>query len=348
MSSKLELRAEIAKLARLLGVGPDQLAYLDKVSPDGVRRFREQVTDSLFDRDQARLGRLAAGSRVMPAQLSATIAQRTLGPVLCARLTGLVEPAKAVAIAGHLDAPFLTDVTVELDPRRAKDVIARIPAELVGMVARELAARGEVVAMGRFVGYLGDDAVRAAMAGIDDVVLLQTAFVMEGKERLDHILSLLPTERLRSITTAAEQHGLWEETLDLLTHLGPERVEQIVDDIDPADLHGLADAVRRDGLWPPLLATAERLTPDQLDRIAERLLGQGLEDELPGLIAAIEASDRWDTGLRMLAGLPPEAKARLAPVASTLNGDERRRALEQAESRGLLDELGPIGEALRG
>jgi hypothetical protein len=345
--SALEARAETAKLARLLSVDPDELGYLIKASPDDVRAFREQVTDVLFERDRARFGRLAAGSRVIPAQLSALIAERTLGPVLCARLAGLIDPAKAIEISKRLPAPFLAAVAIEMDPRRAKDVIARVPAELVATVARELADQHEYVTMGRFVAYLGDDALKAAITGMDDVTLLQTAFVMEGKERLDAILSLLPGERLRTLTTAAEQHRLWEETLDLLAHVGPARVEQIAADIDSDSLHGLAEAVRSDGLWPPLLATAERMSPAQLDRIAQRLLGEGFENELPGLIAAVDASGRWETGLRMLAGLPPGSKTELAPVAATLNGDERKRVLEQAEAHGLLGELGPIADALK-
>jgi hypothetical protein len=347
VSAALEARAETIKLARLLGVEADELSYLQDAPPDDLRRFREQVTDALFARDRARLGRFAAGSRVTPAAIAATIAERALGPVLCARLSGLIEPGKAVEIARRLPPPFLADVAVEMDPRRAVDVIARLPAELIAAVAGELAAREEFVTMGRFVGFLGDDALKAAIGAMDDSTVLQTAFVMERKDRLDRIIALLPPERLDGVIAAADGQHLWPETLDLLMHLHGERRAAIIDRADPDVIHALAEAAGRDELWPQLLEIADQLTPEQLDQVSARLLGEDLERHLPALIEAVDGGDRWETGLRLLAALPPDVKGQMAQIASTLDGAERTRALEQAERHGVLEALGPIGEALR-
>lgn len=306
MSAALDTRVEIVKLARLLGVQPEELDYLGAANPDDVRQFRDQVTDVLFDGDRRRLGGFAAGSRVTPAPVAATVAERALGPVLCARLTALVDPAKAVEIARRLPAPFLAEVAVEMDPRRAKDVIANVPDDLIGQVATELTRRGETVTMGRFVGYLSDHALRAAMGGMDDVALIQTAFVMEGKERLDTILELLPDERARTVILAADEHSMWPETLDLLTNVGSARRAALV----------------------------------------EVSLNAGLEHILPSLIMAVEETDSWESGLRLLVDLPDDLKQRLAPAAESLEEGVRQRALARAQTHGLLDELGPIGEAL--
>ena len=45
-------------------------------------------------------------------------------------------------VAAKLPTEFLADVAVELDPRRASDVIAGMPAEQVAAVTRELTRRG--------------------------------------------------------------------------------------------------------------------------------------------------------------------------------------------------------------
>lgn len=307
MNAALDARVEIIKLARLLGEEEDQLDYLADVQADDVRAFREQVTDVLFDGDRARLGGFAAGSRVTPAPVAATVAQRALGPVLCARLTALLDPGKAVEIAKRLPAPFLAEVAIEMDPRRAKDVISYVPVELTAAIATELGRRGETVTMGRFVAYLRDPAVRAAIGGLDDVAVLQTAFVMEGKERLDHIISLLPTARLRAIIVTADEREMWPETLDLLTSVGAKRRAALV----------------------------ELALEENLDRV------------LPGLISAVETTDSWETGLRLLAELPSGLKQRLVPAAESLDRAQRKRAAKQARAHGLLDQLGPIGEALK-
>jgi hypothetical protein len=306
MTQALDAQVEIIKLARLLGTEPEEHEYLREARPDDIRLLRDQVTDALFDGDRARLGGFAAGSRVVPAMFAATVAERALGPVLCARLTALIEPDKAIEVAKRLPAPFLAEVAVEMDPRRAKDVIAHVPADLIEAVAGELARRGEAVTMGRFVAFLKDPSLRAAMRGIDDSTLLQTAFVMEGKERLDHIISLLPAKRLRSLVVSANEREMWPETLDLLTSVSAKRRAALV----------------------------------------QLAVDEDLEEMLPGLFAAVEEADGWDTGLRLLAELPPELKSQLAPAARGLDKPRRKRALEQARRLKLVDGLGPIAEAL--
>lgn len=246
------------------------------------------MTDALFEGDRERLGRLAAGSRLLPGQLAARIAQRALGPLLCARIAGLVEPAKAVDTARHLPPSFLADVSVQIDPRRARDVIARVPAALVANVAVELAAREEFVAMGRFVGYVSDDAVRAAMSRIEDTALLRIAFTMEGKERLGHMLSLLGDDRLTGVLVAADRAGLWPEALDLLDHLDARRKAQVGERAaaEPGLLESLAQVASEHDLWDLLLPLVSELTPSARERVASVLaeIDEALVERLPDAV----------------------------------------------------------------
>lgn len=223
MSVALETRAEIVKLARVLGDPPEALTYLERVRPEDLRRLREQATNALFEGDRDRLHKLALVSRIIPSPIAAKIAHWALGPLLSARVTGLLDPSKAVDLAKRLPADFLADVAIHLDPRRAREVIERLPAQQVAEIAGELARRDEEVTMGRFVSYLDDEALGASMQNIDDASLLRIAFVMEGKDRLDHVLSLMPEERLAGVMHAADRDGLWPEALDLLDHMSPER-----------------------------------------------------------------------------------------------------------------------------
>ena len=125
----LQARAEMRKLARILERDPGQLAYLEQLSLEELRSLRERVTEYLWSAHGSTLNRLAAASRLLPSAVSATISERAFGPLLSARMAGLVEPSRAVDIAGRLSPTFLADVAVELDPRRASAVIAGIPAE---------------------------------------------------------------------------------------------------------------------------------------------------------------------------------------------------------------------------
>jgi hypothetical protein len=261
VTTALETRAEIIKLARVLGTPEDQLGYLERASPEDLRALRERATDTLFEKDHERLHKLALASRILPSSIAAVIARWALGALLSARVTGLLSPSKAVEIAKRLPASFLADIAVELDPRRAAEVIERMPAWQVGEVAAELTRRNEHVAMGRFVAYLGDEAISAAMEQIDDAGLLRIAFVMEGKDRLDHVVGLLPEQRLAGVMRAADRAGLWPEALDLLDHLSPERKGALAE-IATAEglLESLAQTANAEGLWDIVLPVIPLMT----------------------------------------------------------------------------------------
>lgn len=228
MSENLEVRAEILKLARLLGREPASLSYLERVAADDLRRLREQVTEALFNSHLGTLRRLAAASRLLPVAVVAQMGERVFGPLLSARIAGLLEPDRAVEMAARLPVGFLADVAIELDPRRASDVIARIPPDQVAAVTAELAARHEYVTMGRFVGHMPEASTRAALTELDAGAVLQVALVLENKDGLDRLAELLGDERIDEMISTADDAGLGEEALELLEYLPAERREAIV------------------------------------------------------------------------------------------------------------------------
>jgi len=316
VSVALETRAEVIKLARVLGTPADQLGYLERAAPDDLRALREQATDKLFEGDRDRLHKLALASRLLPATIGAAISRWALGALLSARVTGLLVPRKAVEIAKHLPASFLADIAVELDPRRAREVIERMPAWQVGEVAAELARRNEHVAMGRFVGFLGDEAITAAMEQIDDAGLLRIAFVMEGKDNLDHVVGLLPEERLAGVMHSADRAGLWPEALDLLDHLSDERKGALAE-IATAEglLESLTQTANADGLWDvvlpviPLMTEASRLSLARLRIVEDR-------DALAAILETAAAHDLWAALLPIVDHLPAGSRDIVASLAA--------------------------------
>lgn len=333
MTPMLEARAEILKLARVLGCEPRALAYLEKVPPDDIRRVREYATDTLFDADRERLARIAWASRLLPSQLVASIGERVFGALLCARITGLLEPSRAVAVARRLPAPFLAEIAVELDPRRASEVIARTPADRVAEVARELLRRGEHVAMGRFVAYLSDEALAACIEVIDDASLLRIMFVLEGKEeRLDHLVGLLPQDRLAGIIRAAAVEGLWAETLDLLGSVGDRRTEQLAELAarqDDAVLDGMVRAAQDQRLWDAVLPIAVRMRESSRRRFSGIASIQD-EDVLAAVVRAAARQSLWNELLPLVTLLPRDSQRRVAAAASTLARPVFQRVIEDA------------------
>jgi hypothetical protein len=190
----MERAAEIEKLARLLGVEIDRLSYLSALDPEEIRALREAATDRLFDADRGLLDKLAAGAAIVPDGLAATLSQKAFGPLLTGRMTSIVDPKKAISVAKKLPYDFLADVAVELDPRRAAAVLRGLPPDHIAATSRVLVERGEWVAMGRFVGHLSDDAIRAVAAGLDDESLVRLTPLIEDPGGIDRVAALLGWE----------------------------------------------------------------------------------------------------------------------------------------------------------
>jgi hypothetical protein len=223
--ARFATRAEIMKLARMLGTEPTELSYLEHVPAEDLRELREQVTAVFFDSDGGgTLGRLAAASRVLPVAVVAKIAEGAFGPVLAARLAGLLDPGRAADVAARLPTSFLAEVAVHLDPRRASDLLARIPPERIAEVAAILVAQAEHVTLGRFVGHLPDQAIVLALREMDDLTVLRVAFVLEDLGSIDRVLGLIEQSRLDALVDAAVGTELWPDVLELVAEVGePQR-----------------------------------------------------------------------------------------------------------------------------
>ncbi|MHB8692277.1 MAG: hypothetical protein ACYDHH_13625 [Solirubrobacteraceae bacterium] len=349
MSEALETRAEILKLARLLSVNEGELAGLRPLTATELRELREQATERLFSAGAPLLHRIGAAAKMLPSGLVATIAERAFGPLLCARAAGSVDPGKAIDVARRLPAEFLADTAVELDPRRVAPIIAGVPADLVVGVARILGQRGEHVTMGRFLAYVPDHAIAAAIGALSDEAMLRTAFVLEHKDRLDHAVSLLPPLRLPGIIAAASQLQLWGEALDLLDHLSDERrapIAEIFAAQEPEVIAGLVAAVSEAGIWDALLPIVSLMSEEGLRRLAtmpafheRRILAQIID------AASEPGSALWRDLAPLVAELPPDVQQVVADLVSVLPDD--RIAAVVAEAASSPSALEPLIGALR-
>ena len=239
------MNPEILKLARALAVEPERLAYLAEVDTRDVRRLREQVTTTLFDANLVVLERMALASKLLPAPVVAKIAEKVFGPLLCARIAGLVDVSRGVDVAKRLSPAFLASVAAELDPRRATAIITRIPVPTVVAVAEELNRREDWITLGRFVDHLPDETVGRCVRLLDDAGLLRTAYLLDDPSRIDHVLGMLGEQRLpRLVRIAAEDETLWPPAIALLSQLSEEHravVRPLLADL-PADLRKRAES----------------------------------------------------------------------------------------------------------
>jgi hypothetical protein len=107
MSERLENRAEIVKLARLVAVDPAELGFLEALPSRALREYREDATEQLFEADAAMFRRIGAAAKLIPSGLIASIAERAFAPLLCVRATGAVETSKELDVLRRLPPEFV-------------------------------------------------------------------------------------------------------------------------------------------------------------------------------------------------------------------------------------------------
>lgn len=206
--NQLALQAEHLKLARLLGCDEATIANMKGLDVDALRKLRDACTSMLFDGDRERLQKVVASSRLLPKALKAIVAEKALGPTLGSRVAGLLPPDEAADIAKRVSLAFNTEVTLQIDPRSAVDLLRRIPVSLVVAVTREVLKRGEYIAMARFVDALSDEQIKASMAVLDDEAMLRIGFFVESPDRLEEVVGLMSDERLQKVVSVSAQKEL--------------------------------------------------------------------------------------------------------------------------------------------
>ncbi|MGW2228917.1 hypothetical protein [Streptomyces formicae] len=345
---KLSGRAETLKIARLLEVEPDALAFLRTLPVDDVRRFREQSVAALFDRAPEMLDRIASATKLVPAGVAAAISQKALGPRLAAAVAGRLEPARAADIIEKLPVTFTAESCGHLDPRRIKGIVDRLDENLVVRIAVALAERGDHLTMGRFVGHLPDSALRRILPQVDDAAVLRTGFAIDVPERLGQIIELMGPERLASVIAAAADEDLWPEALAVAGMVTGEQRGRIASlaASQPQDrLDSLVATVAAQDLWESLLPLVALLGEDERRAVAALPSLRGA-DVLGGVVRAVVATGLWAEFLPLVQVLPEESRKTVADTAGALPSADLDALALEVDKRDLWDLVMPLVELM--
>ena len=359
--SRVETIAERTKLARLLSLEHEQLHHYHALDAQGLRALREALSDHFFDDSRAMLERVASASRLLPNALVASVGERSFGPMLCARITGLLTPERAASLAAHMPDAFLADVAMQLDPRSARGVLGRLETKRVVSVAQVLLARGEHLTLGRFVDFLALDVIGAVVDVIaEEAVLLDIAFYIEAKPRISELAGLLSAERLRRLVLAAgEGDGdTWVAALALMSHLDDawrRRIGDLVVAEGEVFLGQLVDAAQAHDLWDAMLPIVGSMTPDARVALAA-MPALGRRDVLESVVRAAHAGRLWPDFLPLVGALHGDARRLAATVVEGLPEAMLLDIIATAHERalwpallGLVEQMTPTeaGTALR-
>ncbi|MEV3856224.1 hypothetical protein AB0J38_18095 [Streptomyces sp. NPDC050095] len=347
-ADKLQCRAEVRKIERVLAVQEGELAFLDGRSVTDLRRFREQAVAALFDRAPDMLDRIAAATKLVPAGVAAAISQKALGPRLAAAVAGRLEPARAADIIEKLPVAFTAESCAHLDPRRIPGIVDRLDEGLVVRIAVDLAARGDHLTMGRFVGHLRDSALARILPQVDDAAVLRTGFLIDRPERLGQIVELMGDERLARVIASASGDGLWAEALGVAGMVGGTRrgrIAELAADQPEDRLESLVATVAEQGLWEALLPLVALLDEERRRAVAA-LPSLRDAEVLAGVVRAVVAIGLWGEFLPLVGVLPEQSRVVVAEVAGSLPAEDLDALAREVDKRDLWELVLPLVELM--
>jgi hypothetical protein len=314
--SRLANQAELMKLAAALEVPIEQIKFLAEVPPEALRHFRTAMIDRVFDRQQLLFRWFAAWVRWIPVWISGLMVRFWLGPLLATRIAGALPARRAVAIAQHVPTELMADIAKGLDPRMTRELVRLLSSKQVEAIAHVLLERRDFMTIGRFVGLLPDRVIR-------DVEII---FHVDSRARIDHIVHLLPFERIQRamlIVSDPDRRMLWPKLLSLVVNVS-DTMKRELGDLAASQgddvIEGLIRASEEDGLWEDILPVVACLSPEVQRQVVSH---PALLDPvvMQHVLAAANRGGLWKDMLTLAAHMEDEGRGIVAQAILTFPDD---------------------------
>lgn len=331
MSAQLETHAEIVKIARLLDAEPSEIEYLADISPESLRNMRRALLDRFYGGKDEGIQRFAKIGNLLPAKVIAQLTKEAVGPVMAARIAGLIDPKQAASVVGNLPPAFVAEIATYIDPRRVEPVIGRLPDDQLIKIAKQLIDREEYVTMGQLASFVSDEILNMAFGYASDEALLRVAFVTEDKSKLSEALKPQSDERITNIIRTAVNTNLWPEAVDLLTQLSDEqylRVINLASKLDKKSMDKLVGSTIEPVLWQIMVPAMAQM--DDPTRAVQALL-HGSNDSIKGFTETVIGDGAWQDARELL---------------EKLDGPTRHEFRAVLARRKLVTQFEPVAELL--
>ena len=305
---------QIGRIARLLRLDPTEIRGLEGIDDADLRVLHDQISRALFAEGQRRFARVAGLSKTIPGPLAGVLAEKFLPPMMAARVSENLDPAKARDLIGRVSIGYLAEIALALDPVRSRPVVQKLPPEPIGKVAKELFGRKEYATMAEFVGTVTVDALFAALRVASPHDLLAVVPLLEWNDKLDTVIAELPAAQVAQIATALTA----EELADLALALDPSRMAPIVGAVPVETVAGIATALFARGEYAGMARFVGVVAPETVQAVIVDLPAR----EVQAMVAELTAVELADLALRLdptalgsiLAHVPVVAVSQIAEV----------------------------------
>ncbi|MCH7336294.1 hypothetical protein [Acinetobacter sp. NIPH 2699] len=323
--TRLAVHAEIIKLARTLNVSEQQLVFLQTIAPESLRQFRFAVIELLQDQQKARFRYLATWVNWLPNGLNVFMVKRFLDPLIVAQIAVHLSTENLYRIAKKLPAETLAAISVHLDPRLARELLVFLTTHQIMEIAQVLLQQRDFVTMGRFVSMLSDVVVQDVAQMVEqESDLLEIAFYIESRERIDHLVHVLPKERIEQallIICDPTQRLVWPKLLALMSHIGYELKQELGDlavQQGETVINAIIQAAQEDQLWEDMLPVVAALSV-QAQHYVANLPALRRVEIIQSIVAAADHRHLWPDMLVVVNYMQDEAREVVATAIAQID-----------------------------
>ncbi len=234
----IDRSTEIRRLAKLLHREPGELSYLDALDGVELQEIRQAFQNRLLEDHGATFAKMAAGGKIAPDALSAMLCKRIFGPTITANMAYYTPAEKAAKMISHFDDEFMAEVVREQIPDRARELLEKIPVDLMRGTTRTLLASRDYHIMGGFTDHMPQEKVAALMHEITDVAdNLRVSSFCQRKDRIAELTMKFDDELLKKLIEAAFTSEDFIVEVGLVTAempaAGQQRMAKLTDTVNP-------------------------------------------------------------------------------------------------------------------
>lgn len=323
--TRLAVQAEIIKLARILKVTEAELAFLQPLAPENLRQFRFAILERLQNQQKKRFRYLAAWVSWLPRWISVFMVKHCLEPFIVAQIAVYLSTESSYRIVKHLPAKTVAAISVYLDPRLARELLGYLTTHQITEITRVLLEQRDFVTMGRFVSMLSD----AVLQDVAQVVesesdLLEIAFFIESREQIDHLVHVLPKQRIEKallIIGDPAQRLIWPKVLALMSYISYGLKQELGDlavlQGEPV-INAIIQAAQEDQLWEDMLPVVACLSA-QAQHFVANLPALRRVEIIQSIVEAADRCDLWTDMLVIVNYMQDEARDVVARAISQID-----------------------------
>ena len=127
------------------------LQFLVKLSPEELTTLRQRVQSAIYVEQSSQWKRVAGVAKFMPNFVNAKVAEQVLGPVITANISYYIDIRDAVSIMRFLSIPFMGEVAGFMVPEKSRELINKLPMDLMKKLVVYLCQNDKHFVVGSFV-----------------------------------------------------------------------------------------------------------------------------------------------------------------------------------------------------